>query len=208
MRIRSRALTVVAGWTAAMVFRALACTLRYKVLPEERSRDPADAVTRTYIYALWHDEILAPLAKHALIQPKVAALVSRHQDGSYLTEFMKRSGIRAVRGSSARGGDQALLELLRVPEDFHVFITPDGPRGPHHELKSGIIYLASRTGRPIVPLVSVVPRSWYLKGKWTGLVVPKPFANCYFRLGQPYTVPADASREQIEFHRLRLQQEM
>lgn len=208
MRIRSRALTVIAGWTAAIIFRVLAYSLRYRVRAEEQCRDPSDAVDRTYIYALWHDEILAPLAKHALIQPNVAALVSRHQDGSYLTEFMKRSGIRAVRGSSARGGDQALLELLRVPEDYHVFITPDGPRGPHHELKSGIIYLASRSGRPIIPLLSVVPWSWYLQGKWTGLVVPKPFAECHFRLGKPYVVPADATREELEMHRQRLQDEM
>ncbi|MCY2962951.1 MAG: DUF374 domain-containing protein [Planctomycetota bacterium] len=138
----------------------------------------------------------------------MAALVSKHQDGSYLTEFMQRSGIRAVRGSTARGGDQALRELLHVPDNCNIFITPDGPRGPHHQLKSGVIYLASRSGRPIIPVVSAVPKSRYGNGSWTGLVIPKMFSTCYFRIGRPYVVPANATREELDHHLANLQREM
>jgi hypothetical protein len=135
-------------------------------------------------------------------------LVSRHQDGAYLAEFMRYCRIRSVRGSTARGGDQALRELLHVGDDWNIFITPDGPRGPHHEIKPGLVYLASRTGKPIIPAVSHCENAWHVQGSWTGLVVPKPFSRCTYLLGAPLSIPADLSRDQIALHMSRVQAEM
>ena len=208
MRIRSRFLTKFVGWLAALVFRALSRSLRFRALREADGTDPSTPTRQGYIYALWHDSILVPLAKKSLSCAQVAALVSRHQDGAYLAEFMRYCRIRSVRGSSARGGDQALRELMRVGDDWNIVITPDGPRGPQHEIKSGPIYLASRTGRPIIPSVSHCDNAWYVRGSWTGLVVPKPFSCCWYLTGAPLSIPADLSREQIEVHRLRVQAEM
>ncbi len=208
MRIRSPKLTAAAGWMAATLFRQLARTLRYELLADEPGLDPSGDVTEPFIYALWHDQILPPLARHTLTRPPVAALVSRHQDGSYLVDFMKHSGIRAVRGSSARGGDQALRELLDVPTQYRIFITPDGPRGPHHQLKAGPTFLASRSGRRIVPVVTAVPSCWYKTGSWTGLQIPKPFSTVYFRLGSPMAVPPDIDRQQLDLFTRQLQMRM
>ena len=208
MRIRSRFLTKFVGWLAALVFRALSHSLRLRGICEADATDPSVATRQGYIYALWHDSILIPLAKKMLGGTKAAALVSRHQDGAYLAEFMRYCRIRSVRGSTARGGDQALRELMRVGDDWNIFITPDGPRGPHHEIKPGLVYLASRTGRPIVPAVSHCESAWHVRGSWTGLVVPKPFSRCWYLAGEPLSIPADLSRDQIEFHTLRVQAEM
>jgi len=208
MRIRSPQLTAAIGWSAAVVFRQLAKTLRYELIMDEPGLDPSASPEEPFIYALWHDQILPPLARHTLTRPPVAALVSRHQDGSYLVEFMKHSGIRAVRGSSARGGDQALRELLDVPADHQIFITPDGPRGPHHQLKAGPTYLASRSGRRIVPVVTAVPGCWYKRGSWTGLQIPKPFSRVYFRLGRPMSVPPHLERDELSQYTARLQTQL
>jgi lysophospholipid acyltransferase (LPLAT)-like uncharacterized protein len=208
MRIRSPRLTAAIGWSAALIFRQLARTLRYELIMDVPGLDPSDSPEEPFIYALWHDQILPPLARHTLTRPPVAALVSRHQDGSYLVEFMKHSGIRAVRGSSARGGDQALRELLDVPADHQIFITPDGPRGPHHQLKAGPTYLASRSGRRIVPVVTAVPGCWYQRGSWTGLQVPKPFSKVYFRLGFPMSVPPNLERDELSQYTARLQAQL
>ena len=116
--------------------------------------------------------------------------------------------VASVRGSTARGGDQALRELMLVGNEWNIFITPDGPRGPHHEIKPGLVYLASRTGRQIVPAASCCENAWHIRGSWTGLVVPKPFSRCTYLLGAPISIPADLSRDQIEFHKLRVQAEM
>ena len=208
MRIRSRLLTKFAGWLVAVAFRALSRSLRMRGFVEAEHTDCSIAACRGYIYALWHDSILIPLARQALKRPPVAALVSRHQDGAYLAEFMHHIGIRSIRGSTARGGDQALRELMRLGDEWQVFITPDGPRGPHHVVKPGLVYLASRTGRPILPMASHCGSAWHVRGSWTGLLVPKPFSCGWYLIGAPLTVPPDLSREQIEVYRARVQSEM
>jgi lysophospholipid acyltransferase (LPLAT)-like uncharacterized protein len=208
MRIRSRALTKIVGWIAGMIFAALSRSLNLRGFCEVDGTDPSFSTRQGYIYALWHDSILVPLAKKVISRTKVAALVSRHQDGAYLAEFMRYCRIRSVRGSTARGGDQALRELIQVGGNWNIFITPDGPRGPHHEIKPGLVYLASRTGRPIIPVASHCESAWHVRGSWTGLVVPKPFSRCTYLLGEPLKIPADLSRDQIEFHTSRVQAEM
>jgi lysophospholipid acyltransferase (LPLAT)-like uncharacterized protein len=98
--------------------------------------------------------------------------------------------------------------LIRLGDDWQIFITPDGPRGPHHVVKSGLVYLASRTGRPIIPMASYFAGAWHIRGNWTGLLVPKPFSQGFYLIGEPLVIPPDLSREQIEFHRARIQAEM
>ena len=121
---------------------------------------------------------------------------------------MHHNGISSIRGSTARGGGQALRELMRLGDGWQVFITPDGPRGPHHVVKSGLVYLASRTGRPILPMVSQSGSAWHICGSWTGLHVPKPFSRGWYLVGAPLTIPPDLSREEIDLHTARVQSEM
>jgi lysophospholipid acyltransferase (LPLAT)-like uncharacterized protein len=208
LRIRSRYLTKFVGWLVAAIFRALSRTLQFDGHIETPLTDPSYRPSRTFIYALWHDSILIPLARAALTRPNIAALVSRHQDGSYLAEFMRHVGVRSIRGSTNRGGEQAMRALIDEADDWHIFITPDGPRGPHHEVKEGIVYLASRTKRPIVPIVSHYPSAWHFRGSWTGLWIPRPFSRCYYLLGAPVTIPPDLSRDALARERRRLQAEM
>lgn len=208
VRIRSPLLTKFVGWSVALVFRLVSRTLRLYGFLESEHTDCSVETRRGYIYALWHDSTFIPLARQALKRPRVAALVSRHQDGAYLARFMQQIGIRSIRGSTARGGDQALRELMRLGDDWQIFITPDGPRGPHHVVKSGLVYLASRTGRPILPVVSHFGSAWLIQGKWTGQLIPKPFSRGWYIVGEPLLVPPELSREDIEFHRARVQCEM
>jgi lysophospholipid acyltransferase (LPLAT)-like uncharacterized protein len=209
MKIRSRVLTRIVGWLAVSAFRALTRTLHMQPVTEADGIDPAFPTPEGYIYALWHDSILIPLGQQVLHKKKtISALVSRHRDGAYLTLFMRHLGIRSVCGSTARGGDQALRELMRLGKDWHIYITPDGPRGPHHEIKPGLVFLASHTGRPIVPTVSLPEKSWYIRGKWTGMCIPRPFTRAWFLLGEPIRIPPNLSREQIEFYTQLVQSEM
>ncbi|MBS0266783.1 MAG: lysophospholipid acyltransferase family protein [Planctomycetes bacterium] len=208
MRIQSPFLTKVVGFVAAMIFRTLSRTLRFHGYAETEGTDPSVALSTGHIFSLWHDSIMIPLARQSMARTKVAALVSRHRDGGYLAEFMHVNGIRSVRGSSARGGDQALRELMRVEDEYQIFITPDGPRGPHHEIKSGLIYLASRTGRPILPVASYFGNAWHIEGSWTGQYIPKPFSENWYLIGAPISIPPDQTREQIEQHRQYVQAEM
>ncbi len=197
------------GWGAALALRGLFATLKVTGHAEAPGIDPGRPTLRMNLYALWHDSIMIPIAlKGRSPEKNVAALVSRHQDGSYLTEFMRHAGIRSVRGSTNHGGGQALLELLRVSEKYHIFITPDGPRGPRRQLKMGIVFLASQTGMPIIPVASRCANAWRIAGSWTDLEIPKPFSRAQYLLGAPIHVPPNLSREALESHRAKVQSEM
>ena len=139
---------------------------------------------------------------------RAAGLVSQHQDGSYLVEAMQYFHVDAIRGSTSRGGARALRQLLDASGRTHIFITPDGPRGPRRQLKDGIVFLASHTGQTIIPTACACGNAWVIRGSWTDLVIPKPFATVHMLLGTPFVVPADLSRDELECYRDRLQAEM
>lgn len=207
MRIRSKLLTKFVGWAVAALLKANFRTMRIQGYVEQPATDPSLDADQSYIYSLWHDEILIPLAMQDRARAPIAALVSRHQDGTYLTEFMRHLGVRSLRGSSNHGGVEVLRQLMQETAGYHIFITPDGPRGPHHQLKEGIVFLASRTGLPIIPIASVASNAWYIPGKWTGLVLPKPFSRSAYLLGRPLHVPAELSREELAEWQRRIQAE-
>lgn len=209
LKIRSQWLTRLAGWIAACCLHCLARTLNLQGRWEAADIHPGRTTGEPYIYSLWHDAIMIPIALKSLYpKARVAALVSRHQDGSYLADFMRHVGIRSIRGSSRHGGSTALRELMRQADGSQFFITPDGPRGPRRQLKEGIIFLASQTGMPIVPVASACANGWHLQGSWTDLVIPKPFSTSFYLLGKPVRIPPDLSRAELEAYRLKIQAEM
>ena len=207
MRIRSVFLTKLAAHVAVWACRGLFSTLRVQLRP---ARPGLVAYGPTgdqrFLYCTWHDSILMPI--FAGRPWKMAALVSRHQDGSYLAEAMKLVGITPIRGSTYRGGTAALKQLITEAQDKHITITPDGPRGPRRTMKPGIIFLASQTGRPIVPMLFACPRAWRIRGNWTDLVIPKPFSTIIGLSGEPVFVPPNLSREEIQRQMDRVQREM
>jgi len=209
LKIRHPLLTKGAGWLAAATLKTLFNTLRLDVRHEDPSVDPRSPDSPPGLYSLWHDSILVPLAsKYRSKATHVSALASRHQDGAYLVEFMKHLQIHSIRGSTSHGGIQALRQLIREADHNHIFITPDGPRGPQRKLKDGIIFLASQTGLPVVPSASRCINGWCLRGSWTNLYVPKPFSRCVLLVGKPIPVPANLTKAELEPYRKRVQAEM
>jgi len=148
-----------------------------------------------YLYSIWHDIILMAMVCRQPV--RMAGLVSRHQDGGYLARAMKMRQILPIRGSSRHGGDQAVKQCLNAAVEHHISITPDGPRGPRHRLKDGIVFLASHSGRKILPVSARCRRYWRIPGKWTDMLLPQPFTQVLIRAGEPMTVPPNLSREEI-----------
>ena len=159
-----------------------------------------------FLYGVWHDQLILTLFCDRA--EKSAGLVSRHQDGTYLSDAMEIVGVKPVRGSTKRGGALAMRHMMETAREYHIVITPDGPRGPHHELKSGIVYLASRTGRRIIPVAHGGSRCWRIRGSWTDMLIPKPFSCVYTLGGRPIKVPADLDRAGIERYTQLVQSEM
>ncbi len=182
-------------------------TLRIEVRETVPGTNPYSPETKeSFFYSVWHDSMLIPTfsGKHR----RSAALTSRHTDGSMVAHVLRLVGMSTIRGSTNRISPGAIRELIKTAENKHVVITPDGPRGPRREMSVGITYLASRTGRAIIPTAFSCTRCWKIKGSWTELVIPKPFAKIYLLMAAPCHVPADLDTDSLEKYKLEIQKEM
>ena len=79
-------------------------------------------------------------------------------------------------------------------------LTPDGPRGPACHANIGIIKLAQLTGACIVPGSYDATRKLCLKS-WDSFVIPLPFGRIHMAVGEPMTVPSEATKEELETYR-------
>jgi lysophospholipid acyltransferase (LPLAT)-like uncharacterized protein len=162
-----------------------------------------------YVLCVWHDALMVPtFAAPRALREKTCCLVSQHQDGSYLAYAMALLGYSTVRGSSRRGGAQAVRQLLDDTAGKHIVFTPDGPGGPRRVMKAGPVYVASQLGRSVVPGAYAATRAWRLKGRWTDMMIPVPFSTVYVAMGAPIKIPADLSREQLDYYVNLVQQGM
>jgi lysophospholipid acyltransferase (LPLAT)-like uncharacterized protein len=207
VKIRSRLLTKAIILVGVALTRVLFKTCRLYAVPERPGTNPYETTGENrYLYCVWHDQIVMTVFSG---RPKnMAGLVSGHQDGGYLADAMKLLGIVAVRGSSKRGGSRAMGELLQRVHNYHVAITPDGPRGPRRKLKTGIVFLASHSGRAIIPSAYACRRGWRIRGNWTDMLMPWPFTTVHARGGPPFVVPPNLDRDQLEQYVERLEKEM
>lgn len=190
MTRRSRWLVRYIAAAAALLIRLWMNTIRVRVASFDGRPHPADPAEGRSIYAFWHETLLAPLATRPLAQ----VLISRHTDGEVIAQICQRLGIGVIRGSTARGGCQALLEMIRGSDaGLHLAITPDGPRGPRRELKPGVVMVASQSGLPIVPTGIAFVRAWRV-GSWDRFAIPLPFTTGVGVIGEPIYVPRDLDR--------------
>jgi len=197
-----QSLELFAGeYLGAAVLRFLAGTGRMRVSGYERYQ-ALRAGSRGTILALWHRELFAGV--YAFRSLSIRMIVSQHFDGELITRVIRHFGYSTARGSTTRGGVRALVELIKAVEVGEaVGFTPDGPRGPRCKAQMGVVYLAQRTGRPIVPL-GCMPRDYWVLNSWDRFIVPKPRTRIGVVYGDPVIVPPD--KASLEECRSRLEQ--
>ena len=197
-----RSLTLVAApGMCALAVLVLALTLR--VRREEAAVNPLWRAGTPAIYVVWHGRIL--LLPYLYGSRHAHVLASRSRDGELVTRFARRFGLEVVRGSSSRGGAEALRLLARsLGGGRDVVVVPDGPRGPREMVKAGVVTLARISGAPIVAMALGASAEWRLSS-WDEFRIPKPFTRCVVRFGDPIRVSgtagraaAEASRKEVE----------
>ena len=165
--------------------------------------DAAIARGQRCIFALWHAQLLPLAWTHR--GRGVVVLVSRHRDGQLIARVIERLGFATSRGSSTRGGEEGVMDMLRRAEDGDLLaITPDGPRGPAERLKPGLVYLASRSGLPIIPVAAAARSGWTLRS-WDRFRIPRPFTRVVVAYGEPIAVPPGIDGEALESWRARVE---
>ena len=188
------------GLLITNVTRSWMSTLDYQAVLYERTADPAHPEFQgPCIFLFWHEYI--PFLFYLRGHCNIAMLLSQHQDAEWLSQAARYMGFSTVRGSSNRGGTQALRELLRTADAMNLTITPDGPRGPRRQLAAGCIYLSSRLQIPLVAIGLGYDRPWRIRRAWDRFAVPRPHSRARAVVSPLIQIPAEIDRDQIEGYR-------
>jgi len=143
------------------------------------------------LWCFWHNRLLGPLIPHRNCQAGV--VISQSRDGELITRIVEGFGYVGLRGSSSRGGSDALRAVLRhLRNGKDIAFTPDGPRGPRYTVHPGVIYVAQRTGVPVVPIGVAYSRK-VVFGSWDRFQLPLPLGTVCLRYGEPLVLGADLS---------------
>lgn len=193
------------SWFGPLLILLLGATWRIRWKDQENLVQ-AQSHGRRVIYAFWHGRMLVLSYSHRC--HKIHILVSRHRDGEYIARTVRRLGIVPVRGSTTRDGLRAFFRMAdRALAGYDLAITPDGPRGPRHKAQLGVIYIAQRTGAPIVPLTNSAEKRWLLSS-WDRFLIPKPFSRVLIVYGKPMYIDEKLNSEGLEKQRVRLEEEL
>ena len=189
-----------AGLLGAYIYHRYSSTWDARLWTPHPEYDPKGRVVGgPFMYAFWHEYILIPVAFFG--HCKFATITSKHHDAEIATHLSRYMGFTIFRGSTNRGGTEALRHLLAVgKEGFHLTMMPDGPRGPRRKMSMGTIYAASKTGFPIVATGMGVSPAWRFHS-WDRFAVPKPFARVRIFLAEALFVPNHLKRDELEEYR-------
>jgi lysophospholipid acyltransferase (LPLAT)-like uncharacterized protein len=195
-------MTALAGPLGAGIVRTLGSTLSVDFIGEAylaAARHQGQHV----IYAFWHEGLV--VATYAFRDQGIRVLVSQHRDGEYIARAIERMGYSTVRGSTTRGGTKALFRMVSGgTQGVDLGITVDGPRGPRLKVQAGALYIARRSGLPIVPFAVACSHKKTLSS-WDRFMIPWPFSRAVVAIGPCLSIAPDCSREEMENHRLTLE---
>ena len=165
-----------------IIMRLLMMTVRLKTSSFVRQKicDP-----KRFLGVAWHESIFF-LAKGKLaLRPNLdmAGLVSASRDAAYLVAFFNLIGIRSVRGSHARRGREAILDLVELlkSDSADTFITPDGPKGPPRIAKKGFLLVAEKADVRVL-VIRFKCKRYFTIPSWDKMIIPFPFSSVEMEL--------------------------
>ncbi|MEC9415714.1 MAG: lysophospholipid acyltransferase family protein [Pseudomonadota bacterium] len=194
-----------------LLIKLLTSTYKLEIL------DQNDVITsliknkKVYAPCYWHQHSLVCLtvvSKWLKKGFRGGFIVSPSVDGEVPAKIAKSWGAVVIRGSAVRTGATAMREIHTAMKNGVSIVTAaDGPLGPKYQFKSGVALMAKLSSAPIVPLSCATNSSWQLK-RWDQFMIPKPFAHIVLSVGDPYEIPKDLTLNELEEHRVRIEDSM
>lgn len=194
--VMHKVLTIVFAFFFSLLLRCVCGSNRLTVTRRDIFDDYVDQGNNIFVF--WHSRLFYLVYYYVMRAPrrKACMLVSMSRDGDYGAALVRRLKQDAVRGSSSRGGQDAVRKLVsRIASGSNVAITPDGPRGPALVVGEGVVKLAQMTGARIIPVSYQASRRLLLKS-WDRFIVVKPFGRVHVAFGEPIHVPRRISSQQ------------
>lgn len=183
---------LILAWFLTRVLGLYLKTLRIQTKGRDRIQQELSSRSTGCVFLFWHDSILlSPLIEWAASFQPICLLVSNSSDGDIASEIGRQyRNIHVIRVKhTARAG--ALVESCKLLEERQsLFITPDGPRGPRHQIKPGALYACQKAGAAIIPVVYVASSEKTLSS-WDRFKIPMPFSRVIFSYLEPILCPEE-----------------
>ena len=176
-------------------------TTRFKEINAEQVRDLVPDKNQNAIFVFWHNRMFFMTyfmkIRYVCQGHRLLVFSSYSKDGEIMTRLESSLGTSVIRGSTSKGAIKGLINLLRKAlTGYSPVITPDGPRGPKYEVQDGLVFLAQKTGFPIIPISWNANRFYRFKS-WDSFMIPLPFARVRVTYGQPVIAQAHEDKEAL-----------
>lgn len=195
---RSYLLSVLASGVAALfaaLLRLARASWRREFTGLDIIRQALDRQERLLV-AFWH-------GKHISIFPLVeefdaCILTSRSFRGEVIAGLCKRFGYYCLILDHLRGSElqEVLDELLQKHRCLAVAV--DGPLGPYHVARFGLVRLASHLQLRVVPLSVNAQHKIVMKKRWDKMEFPLPFSRVLLGVGQSFKIPAEMQPDEFK----------
>lgn len=173
------------------VLRILMKTIKMKVVEESEYNS-----NENYIYAFWHQKIIFPTVSLTKVEKKTT-LVSPSRDGEIMASVLEEYGYEVIRGSSRDQNIKSLVMMMKkLKEGYSLGFAVDGPQGPPFVIKPGILYMAMKTGKKIVPVGGAFKKKYVFEKAWDKFHFPWPFTKGAVVVGNPIDIPKDADQDE------------
>ena len=196
----------ITQWILYKFIRLYSMTFRLEVQNEGAWRDGYLDEGESILLCVYHQQFFPAIRyfqKYKKYKPGL--MISMSKDGELISAVANRTGWTTVRGSSSKGGLEALRGMIdHLGEHRLAAHIIDGPRGPFGVVKPGAIRLAHATNSYIVPFYATADRAWYAKS-WDKFLFPKPFSKVILRFGDKIKLDQTETEEAFNEHRKSLE---
>ena len=198
-RLKISLLSLLASWFARLWFGTVRVKIINRQIYEEYFLNNKNK--GNIVVASWHRHAVFLFYFFHNIKNGVA-MISRSKDGELVARVGKRFGYDSVRGSSSKGGGEALLAMINymnkggAPKFCGTAV--DGPRGPARLLKKGMLVLAKETGSYFIPMAYSGTKVITFHKAWDKTIIPYPFSTVIMEFHDPFIIPKDISEEELE----------
>ncbi len=182
-------------------------TLRVQFLGTQKIQDHLEKGGRIIISS-WHQRFFGGFYLPQIFKWSPCIMISQSRDGDFISGIVGRIGWIPVRGSSTRGGKEALRAMVQGVNQHRIGgHIVDGPTGPPRMIKPGLISLARHSNAVICPGIVSYEKSWMAKS-WDHFLIPKPFSRVLFRFGSIFSVPEPLNDDQFESFRRTMEDDL
>lgn len=173
------------------VMKMLMKTIRIKKIYDDKY-----IKEENYIYAFWHQKIFFPTVSLTHVEKKLA-MTSPSKDGEIMSTVLECYGYETIRGSSNDQNVRSLIGMIKkLKQGYSLGFAVDGPKGPAFQIKPGIVYMAMKTGKEIVPVGGAFKKRYVFEKAWDKFHFPYPFTKGVVVIGEPIKVEKDADQEE------------